>query len=61
MPSVLQSFAANQPVSQVADARRALLSGSAAGATVWHAVVWSLGITAVSMATAGGLFHRCVG
>jgi ABC-2 type transport system permease protein len=58
MPSWLQGFAANQPVTAVADSIRALLSGSPAGANEWHAIVWSLGILAVSVLLAGGLFRR---
>jgi ABC-2 type transport system permease protein len=58
MPSWLQGFARNQPVTQVIDALRALLGGHAPGASAWHAVVWSLAIAAVSVAVAGGLFSR---
>jgi ABC-2 type transport system permease protein len=59
MPSWLQGVAANQPATAVADALRALLNGAPAGANAWHAVAWSLGIIAVSVVLAGGLFrHR---
>ncbi len=44
MPSALQGFAANQPVSQVADAMRALLGGTHAGGSAWAAAAWSVGI-----------------
>jgi ABC-2 type transport system permease protein len=61
MPSWLQGFAANQPVTAVADALRALLDGAPVGANGWHAVAWSLGIIAVSVVLAGGLFRRRAG
>jgi ABC-2 type transport system permease protein len=58
MPSWLQGFARNQPVTQVIDALRALLGGHPAGASAWHAIAWSVGIAAVSIIVAGGLFAR---
>ncbi len=58
MPPLLQRFAANQPETAVADAVRALLSGAPVGASVWHAIAWSVGIIIVSVALAGGLFRR---
>ena len=57
MPSALQAFAANQPVSQVADTMRTLLTG-AGGAPAWSAIAWSLGIAAGSIALAAVLFRR---
>jgi ABC-2 type transport system permease protein len=61
MPSWLQGFASNQPATAVADTIRALLNGTSPGASEWHAIVWSLGLIAISVALAGGLFHRRVG
>ena len=58
MPSVLQGFARNQPVTAVIDSLRALLSGHAPGAAAWHAVLWSVAIAAVSVLVAGGLFRQ---
>jgi ABC-2 type transport system permease protein len=58
MPSWLQRVAANQPATAVADSLRALLNGAPAGASAWHAIAWSLGIMAVSVVLAGGLFRR---
>jgi ABC-2 type transport system permease protein len=58
MPSWLQGFARHQPVTEVIDALRALLSGHAPGAAAWSAVAWSLGIMAVSVVLAGVLFRR---
>jgi ABC-2 type transport system permease protein len=58
MPAALQGFAANQPVSQVADTMRALLTGVGDTAPVWPAIAWSLGIAAGSIALAAVLFRR---
>ncbi len=58
MPAWLRGFAANQPVTAVVDTLRALLSGAPVGSSAWHAVAWSLGIMAVSVALAGFLFQR---
>jgi ABC-2 type transport system permease protein len=61
MPSWLQGVAEAQPVTQVVDAIRSLLDGGAVGASAWHAVVWSLGIIAVSIVISGVLYRRRVG
>lgn len=58
MPSWLQGFARNQPVTPVIDAVRALLVGGPVGASAMHAVAWSLGLIAVSVVLAGALFQR---
>jgi ABC-2 type transport system permease protein len=58
MPSALRAFAANQPVTAVANAIRALLSGTPAGASPWHAVIWTVAIAAASIALAGALYRR---
>jgi ABC-2 type transport system permease protein len=58
MPGALQGFAANQPVSQVADTMRALLTGAAAGATTWSAIAWSVGIAVGAIALAALLCRR---
>jgi len=62
MPSWLRPFAANQPVSQVVDAIRALLAGGSGaggvGSTAWHSIAWSAGILVVSVVLAGTLFAR---
>jgi ABC-2 type transport system permease protein len=58
MPSWLQGFATNQPVTVVVDSIRALLSGTPAGNGPLHAIFWSLGIIAVSVTLAGVLFRR---
>jgi ABC-2 type transport system permease protein len=61
MPSWLRWVAENQPVTQVADALRALLQGDSAGAYPWHALLWSAGIIAASVVLARVLFRRRVG
>jgi ABC-2 type transport system permease protein len=61
MPSWLRPFAANQPVSQVVDAIRALLAGASPGAAAWHSIAWSAGILVVSVGLAGALFGRRAG
>jgi ABC-2 type transport system permease protein len=58
MPGWLQGFARAQPVTQVADTLRALLNGGSLGSAPWHAVVWSLGIIAVSVVVSGVLYRR---
>jgi ABC-2 type transport system permease protein len=58
MPSWLQAFARNQPVTAVADTVRGLLDGGSIGASAWHAVVWSVAIVAVAVLVAGALFSR---
>jgi ABC-2 type transport system permease protein len=58
MPSWLQGAARAQPVTAVTDAIRALLDGGPVGASGWHAVAWSLGIIAGSVALAGVLYRR---
>jgi ABC-2 type transport system permease protein len=61
MPSWLQGFASSQPATAVADTLRALFSGAPAGSNTWHAIAWSLGIIAVSVVLAGGLYRRRAG
>jgi ABC-2 type transport system permease protein len=58
MPSVLRAFASDQPVTAVANAIRALVDGTPAGASPWHALAWSIAITAASIALAGALYRR---
>lgn len=58
MPGALQGFAANQPVSQVADTMRILLTGIPGSAPAGAAIAWSLGMAAGSIALAAVLFRR---
>ncbi len=57
MPSWLQGVARNQPETLVIDAIRDLLSGTASGSAAWIAVLWSVGVSIVSI-TVGGIFYR---
>ena len=61
MPPFLRAFAANQPVTAVVNAIRALLNGAPAGASAWHALAWSVGIIVASVALAGVLYRRRAG
>jgi ABC-2 type transport system permease protein len=58
MPAVLRGVASNQPATAVIDAMRTSLTGGHASPAAWHAVVWSLGIIAFSIALSGVLFRR---
>ncbi|MGO9892074.1 MAG: ABC transporter permease [Solirubrobacteraceae bacterium] len=57
MPAALRTVANNQPATAVIDSMRALLNGGHVGADAWHAIVWSVGIIAVSIALSGILFR----
>jgi ABC-2 type transport system permease protein len=58
MPGWLRSFADAQPVTQVANALRALTHGDPAHGAVSHAIVWSLGILVVSAVLATLRFRK---
>jgi ABC-2 type transport system permease protein len=58
MPAGLRTFAANQPVTAVANAMRALLNGTPAGDSPWHALVWCIGITVCAVVLGGVLYRR---
>jgi ABC-type Na+ efflux pump permease subunit len=58
MPSWLQGFARNQPVTAVIDSVRALLQGGPVASPAWHALGWSAGIIVGSVVLAGLLFRR---
>ncbi|HXZ99417.1 MAG TPA: ABC transporter permease [Candidatus Binatia bacterium] len=58
MPSWLRGVAEAQPITPLVDTIRALLGGMPVGASAWHAVLWSLGISAGSILLAGFLFRR---
>jgi ABC-2 type transport system permease protein len=58
MPSALEGFAANQPISEAIDATRALLLGQPVGDHAWVTVVWCVCIAVVSALAAGALFRR---
>jgi ABC-2 type transport system permease protein len=58
MPTWLQGFARNQPVTPVVETLRGLLLGTPLGASPWHAVAWCGGITVGAAAISGALFRR---
>jgi ABC-2 type transport system permease protein len=58
MPSWLQGFARNQPVTPVIETVRGLLLDTPVGGAWVRAVLWCAGILAVSMAAAAVLFRR---
>ncbi len=58
MPSGLEWYAANQPISQAIDAVRALLLGQPVGDHAWITVVMCVGIVAMSATVATVLFRR---
>jgi ABC-2 type transport system permease protein len=57
MPSWLQGFARNQPVTPVVETMRGLLLGTPIGAAPWRALAWCAGILLVSAAASGVLFR----
>ncbi|OKK19337.1 ABC transporter [Streptomyces sp. CB00455] len=58
MPGWLQSFTDYNPLSNLADAARALINGTPVGSSVWMTLAWSLAITAVTMPLAVRKFRQ---
>ncbi len=58
MPSWIQGFAEQQPVTPVIETIRGLLLGTPVGSSAWTALAWCAGIVAVSVAASGVLFAR---
>jgi ABC-2 type transport system ATP-binding protein len=58
MPTWLQGFARDQPVTPVVETLRGLLLGTPVGASPWHAVAWCGGILAGAAVLSGVLFRR---
>ncbi len=58
MTPVLRAFAENQPITHVIEAMRALILGTPIGNHGWMAVIWCLGMLAVSIPVATWLFKR---
>lgn len=58
MSSALKAFAVNQPITQIIEAVRALMLGKPVGDHLVLAVVWCLGILAVSIPIATWLFKH---
>jgi ABC-2 type transport system permease protein/oleandomycin transport system permease protein len=60
MPSWLQAFARNQPLSITVDAVRALFEGGPAAHDVWLSLTWSAGMMVVFFVVALSLYRRSV-
>jgi ABC transporter DrrB family efflux protein len=60
MPSAVEAFAEANPISTVVDATRALFVNGPAGNDVWAAVLWCVGLTAVSAALSVHRYRRAV-
>ncbi|MFB7467143.1 ABC transporter permease [Streptomyces sp. NPDC056224] len=58
MPGWLQTFTDYNPLSNLADAARALINGMPLGDSVWMTLAWSLAITAVTMPLAVRKFRQ---
>ncbi|MFJ1562666.1 ABC transporter permease [Streptomyces erythrochromogenes] len=58
MPGWLQSFTDYNPLSNLADAARALINGTPVGDSVWMTLIWSLAITAITMPLAVRKFRQ---
>lgn len=54
----LRAFAQNQPVTHVIEAVRALMLGMPVGDHAWLSVVWSVGITVISIPIAAYMFRN---
>ncbi len=58
MPEPVAWFAGNQPVTPIVDTIRALLAGQPAGADIWIALAWMLGILVVGYVLAMLRYRR---
>jgi ABC-2 type transport system permease protein len=58
MPSVIRTFAENQPVTSIVDAIRALLSSQPVGNEIWVALAWCVGIMLVANIFAMRVYKR---
>lgn len=58
MPSALQAFAENQPLTHVINTVRSLLVGTPMGDSGWLSVVWCIAIIVVSVPITTWLFRR---
>lgn len=58
LPSALRVFAENQPLTHVINAIRSWLVGTPMGDAGWLALIWCVGIIAVSMPLATMMFRR---
>jgi ABC-2 type transport system permease protein len=58
LPTVLQAFVRNQPLTHFIDAMRSWLVGTPMGNSAWLAIVWGIGIIAVSVPLTTWMFRR---
>jgi oleandomycin transport system permease protein len=58
MPGWLEGFTKVNPLSNLADASRALINGGSYAHPVWVTLAWSVGITVVTMPLAVGRFRK---
>lgn len=58
MPGVLETFANNQPITQVIDAVRGLLLDQPVGSHGWQALAWCVGILVVFIPLSVSLYRR---
>lgn len=58
MPGWLEGFTKVNPLSNLADAARALINGGAVAHPVWVTLAWSVGITVVTMPLAVARFRK---
>ena len=58
MPGPVRAFADNQPVTSIVNTIRDLLAQQPAGASVWTALAWCLGILVVAYVLAMVAYHR---
>ncbi|MGD0853777.1 MAG: ABC transporter permease [Acidimicrobiales bacterium] len=58
LPTWLQGFANNQPVSETTNAVRALMTGTPAGNSIWVSLLWAIGLIAVLAPLAVNQFRK---
>jgi len=61
MPGPVRAFADNQPVTSIVNTIRDLFAQQPAGAGIWIALAWCLGILVVAYALATAAYHRKIG
>ncbi|WP_328989896.1 ABC transporter permease [Kribbella sp. NBC_01245] len=58
MPGPVRAFAENQPVTAIVETLRSLLNSQPAGADIWTALAWCIGITVVAYIFAIRVYKR---
>jgi ABC-2 type transport system permease protein len=61
MPSVVRTFAENQPVTSIVNSIRALLYEGTVGNGIWTSLAWCVGIMVIAYFFAGKVFRRQLG